>query len=232
MEILIDDVNTIWDKDRFLIVREPIVIKEFTDFKFFKKNRCLDMPIKMAKSNNIKLPIEYMFLKPIIKEAYDFEKIINKNVNNYYMYLTFHNSEVKSGNTQRKNGWHIDGMQGSEYPKKIKVCHSYLISDTIETEFAIQNFDVSDFDYYKDNWFKKLGNQVDSKNIKTYGFNNLTFMTSYQVHRCGILDKDIYRNFVRIEFSLKKFNRIGNTINPLIKTNWKYINRDIPKHLI
>lgn len=39
-----------------------------------------------------------------------------------YAYLTIDNQPVTSGNYQRQEGWHLDGLQGDEVPNKLKNC--------------------------------------------------------------------------------------------------------------
>jgi len=235
LKTLINDINNIWDEKQFQIIREPILIKTINDInKMESLPRVLDMPIKMNNSDEIILPSEFQKndkIKEIISEILKYEKDINKNWEDYYIYLTYDKKMIEPHNTHRREGWHIDGLQSINYPNKMKVCHSYLLSDCLETEFAIQSFDVSKLEYDKHNWFNELGKQVKSKNIKTYGHNKLVCMTAYQVHRCNKTEEEKFRNFIRIEFSLKEFNRIGNTINENLKTNWNYIRRDIPTNL-
>lgn len=235
IEIFTEDITSIWDTKRFEIVREPIIVEEYYSSTFPKLNNCLDMPIKLSNHETILLPYEYSkseMLIELIHDALNFEKKINPFWKDYNMYLTFHNKNVLVGETQRNAGWHIDGLQGIMYPEKLKACHSYLFSDILPTEFAIQPFDVSNLSYKKHNWFNELGKQVLDENIREYGINKLVAMSAYQVHQSKVTDKNLNKNFIRIEFSLKEFNRLGNTINPLINTGWNYINREIPSHLI
>lgn len=42
-------------------------------------------------------------------------------------------------------------------------------------------------------------------------------MTAYNVHESTAASTSGLRTFVRLEFSLKKFDREGNTINPLFE---------------
>ena len=221
-----------WNPKNFGKENIPEIVGEIDNKKIFSnpgKVSVLDMLVKLP-NGDIKIPFKDKSINEIVDRVIKHEKEINPNWENYYMYLTLHQSFVKKGDSQRRGGAHFDGMQGSNYKDKLPICHSYIISDEVPTVFHTNPFDTSDLTD-KDNWFKKLSKQVDDDynyNIKPY---TIYFMTAYHLHSAMPTDKDTFRTFVRIEFSLKKFDREDNTRNPLINVKWNWKNRDIPKGL-
>lgn len=235
VKVLTEDINQIWNPKRFELIREPHVIGEITQKEDFLKGiqSVLDMPIKIPNSD-IRIPsdLDTPSIREIVDKALEFEKGINPNWNNYYTYLTVHHSFVESDSTQRRAGAHIDGMQGVRYKDKLPVCHSYLVSNAIPTCFFNHPF-PSNLDERTQNWFYEFDRVKDYTKATYSKPFEINLMTAYSVHESTFAKEDTLRTFVRLEFSLKEFNRIGNSINPLFKDelNWKYQDLSIPKHL-
>jgi hypothetical protein len=230
--VLKTDILNVWEPERFAVERKPIRIGSVTDKNDFQKeiSSCLDMPIKLPYGD-IVIPYESDSVKNIIEQCVDFEKTVNPFYNKYYIYLTIHQKWVKKGETQRNHGAHFDGMQGVRYTNKIPVCHSYLVSDSIPTHFFVQPF-PTDLDEDKHNWFDSFAKVTDNnKAVYTKPF-DIYFMTAYNVHECTYAEEDTFRTFVRVEFSLKQFNRNGNSVNPNLESGFIYEDRNIPQHLI
>lgn len=59
----------------------------------------------------------------------------------------------------------------------------------------------------------------------------INLMTAYSVHESTVADESCERTFVRLEFSRKTFNRVGNSVNELFDTGWEYVDLSIPDHL-
>lgn len=235
LDILKEDIYNGWNPSRFDIVRFPEslgFVPENLRKDFDKNIRCvLDMPIKIPGSE-IKIPsdLKSVSIMHVIGKCYDYEKSINPNIDDYYIYLTIHHSEVKKGESQRRLGAHIDGMQGERYKDKLPVCHSYLVSNIIPTRFFNHKFPTNLCEKTQ-NWFYEFDK------LKDYNFSCLSkpyeinMMTAYNVHESTVSEEEGVRTFIRLEFSLKKFDRIGNTINEELNLDWNYVDRAIPKHL-
>jgi len=233
LNIAKQDITNVWNPERFSIQRKPIYVGTVNNKEAFSslKVSCLDMLIKLP-NGEIKIPYYDKNVNEVVQRCVDFEKTINPNWENYYLYLTMDPRSVTEGKTQRREGAHFDGMQGAIYKQKLPGCHSYIVSSKLPTKFYLQPFDARDLDENLQNWFFELGKQtLQEKSFYPEPF-DIYFMSCYQVHESVKADKNLDRTFMRVEFSLKKFNRIGDTINPLIYTGWKFINRDIPSHLI
>lgn len=223
----------IWDPSKFQKERFPIRVGEISNKTEFSKPKIsvLDMLIKLPKGE-FKIPSKDKSIQEVIDRAVQYEKTINPNWENYYVYLTVHYTpQVKKGNSQRRGGAHFDGMQGQNYKEKIPICHSYVIADAVPTVFHTNPFDARDLDDKHDNWFKKMDKQVDPSKDFTVKPYNIYFMSAYHLHSSVPAIEDTSRVFMRVEFSLKQFNREDNTKNPMINVNWDWKEREIPSNL-
>lgn len=233
LEVLKADINGVWDPKRFELLRFPYVVGRVGDEAKFgsTKRSVLDMPIKVPGSD-IRLPedLRDRGLEEIIDRCVEFEKSINAGYDEYYLYLTVHQSDVEASKTQRRAGAHIDGMQGERYPEKFEVCHSYLVNDAVPTRFYVQEF-PSDLCELTQNWFYEFDRVKDADRAVMSENLEINLMTAYNVHESTEALEDVRRTFVRLEFSKKQFNRVENTVNELFDLNWTYEERGIPKHL-
>ncbi|MGN4724183.1 hypothetical protein ACTFR8_24410 [Bacillus cereus group sp. MYBK15-3] len=233
LDILIEDIRTKWNPERFGIVRYPHPVAVVRDRESFgqKIRSVLDMPIKLPNSD-VRIPrdLQTPGIIEVVNTCLEFEKGINPNWEDYYLYLTVHHSPVKKASTQRRAGAHIDGMQGERYPDKLPVCHSYVVSNAIPTRFYHHPFQTNLCEMTQ-NWFCEFDKVKDKKRSVLAKPFEINLMTAYSVHESTATSKDVLRTFVRLEFSLKKFDRKGNSVNPLFDLDWNYQEREIPKHL-
>ncbi len=235
MNILKEDINNNWDLDRFKIARTPELVQSFPSEVFNTKfPNVLDMPIKLP-NGKFRLPDwadELLLDSGLLIALLEKEKSINPNWKNYYCYLTTNQGYVKSGESQRNGGAHFDGMQGVRYKDKFPVCHQYLISSCNPTIYYPHGFNFDNLDYNKHNFFFECDRQKQLDKAFYAKTNGLYLQTCYNVHESPKVIEDCFRSFIRVEFSLKQFNRIGNSVNPNLKTNWEYEMQPIPAHLI
>lgn len=81
------------------------------------------------------------------------------------------------------------------------------------------------------NWFYEFDKVKDyNKSVLSKPY-EVNLMTAYNVHESTVSEEEGIRTFVRLEFSLKKFDRIGNSINEELNLGWDYVDRSIPEHL-
>ncbi len=236
MNILLSDILKTWDISRFKLARKPKLVRSYkTNLNNLSIPNFLDMPIKLPKENfvlpNVDSRFEF-FLANLMLDIIKVEVKVNPNWNNYYCYLTCNQGEVKAGKSQRNGGAHFDGMQGARYKEKFPVCHQYLISSNNPTIYYPHGFNFDNLDCNKHNFFLECDRQKRPDKAFYAKPNALYLQSCYCVHESPIVKEDCFRSFIRVEFSLKKFNRLGNTINPNLKTNWIYENQPIPSHLI
>lgn len=180
---------------------------------------------------NVRVPYSDRSLSEIIDRCLEYEKNINPNWNHYYTYLTIDQRFVEAGFTHRREGIHFDGMQGVAYPQKMPVCHSYIVCNTLPTRFYLHKFLAIHLSEARNNWFFELEQQAQKEIVFYPKPFDIFLMTAYQVHEAVPAINFTTRTFVRVEFTLKKYNRIGNTVNPLMRIDWEFIDREIPVHL-
>lgn len=231
--LLTEDIRKDWDPNRFALIRYPEPIAEIQEKDCFVKEirNVLDMPIKIPGSD-VRIPedLQTASMLEIINTCLNFEKEINPNIEDYYVYVTVHHSFVEKETTQRRAGAHIDGMQGERYPEKMPVCHSYIVSNEVPTRFFYHPFPRNLCEKTQ-NWFYEFDKKKnENMSVLSKPF-EINLMTAYSVHESTQATTDAVRTFVRLEFSQKKFDRTGNTVNPLFDLNWDYQDRSIPEHL-
>jgi len=87
---------------------------------------CLDMLVKLPGGHFV-LPEPYRShpgIDAFMKACARFEDtLVDGWRDTHYAYLTVDSRSHRSGE------WHFDGMQGARYPKKLLVCHHYVLSD-------------------------------------------------------------------------------------------------------
>ncbi len=170
----------------------------------------------------------------------------NKRFEDLFMHITVDwNPFIKKGGTQRVPGFHVDGFQGSKFPEKHEIEHSYLWSTTgnfqstsfvskdIEnnelnqccgTEFCVQPFIKSQIDDSKYLIFDEFNKQVNESNILTTLDENVYIFDPYMVHRSPVVNTDTSRLLVRITVEYQKLLDPNDTINPelLFTVPYKY----------
>jgi hypothetical protein len=134
-----------------------------------------------------------------------------------YVYLTIDNQPVTSGNYQRQEGWHVDGLQGDEVPHKLNNCFQFMWASNTPTEFCKQSFEPRGIDLSKHNLFNALGRQVDSTNCFKINAMHTYLMHCFHVHRSTKAEHDTDRLFLRLYISHCQTTSVRATTNPRIK---------------
>jgi hypothetical protein len=149
-----------------------------------------------------------------------------------YAYLTVDSRVVPGGRTHRNSGWHFDGMQGERYASPLPVCYQYVWASAIPTEYSDAPTSTAGLSVTRHNWFTELGAQVpDCHPVTTYPDGSILLMSAYQLHRSPTVTATTSRLFVRLDYSFKRQDRLGNTVNPLLPAPWQYVPRDMPAGL-
>jgi len=84
-----------------------------------------------------------------------------------------------------------------------------------------------------DNFFKYLDSIEDkSKNVSCQNY-ELMLIDPYVIHRSqpSKYEEPIKRTFFRMTFSVREFDRLGNTKNQHFDYNWKMEKRNFAEHL-
>lgn len=232
---IIHDLNTIWDRNRFLVPRTPVSLGYLTpeEMKIFSSPnaiRTLDMPIKFPGSN-FRVPDSLAQFKDIIQKVANYEAQVNKDCyDEYYCYLTVDQSMVRPTTLQREAPCHVDGFQGARWKPKTKINHTYVMSDHIPTAYYVQPFDLNHLDEEKHNFFWEMNKIVaDTKSAHVWypKPGEISLMDAYCVHRGSEADTPIFRTWIRLSFEVRIFDRLGNAHNPLFNYEWEMQKRDI-----
>ncbi|MBO9427888.1 hypothetical protein [Sulfitobacter sp. R18_1] len=240
LNTIMNDVRAPFSPERFSKTRLPVKVTDLSSLGTFADlPSCLDMLIYMpGPKSGLKLPQPYScdpHVLSFLANAINFEDSLMPNWREtHYAYLTVDQRHVVPGGTHRNEGLHFDGMQGARHHPKLPACHQYVVSDRLPTEYSDKPVNATDLDENKHNWFKELGSQVpdDHPMYQANPF-EVVLMSAYQLHRSPVAGpKDAgRRTFMRLDFSMKQQDRLGNTINPLMPAPWEFVERNLPAGL-
>lgn len=228
--------NTIWDCEEFNRINLPSVVHPLTQknreiFDNLPEMRILDMPIKFPGSN-YRIPKEISSLAPIIYDIARNEYNANKKSDDYYCYITVDCRDVEPGKTTRKSGLHVDGFQGARISPKLPVDHSYIVSNNNPTIFYNQPFKVGeDWDMNCHNYFEGFELQKDVSKQVVYPNHSVLLIDAYCLHEAPVATEKQKRTFLRMSYTVREFDRLGNAHNPLFDYNWEMVPRDIQSTL-
>ncbi len=232
---IIQDLNTIWDINKFLVPRKPVSLGVISDQQMLKFGepgipRTLDMPIKFPGSN-FRIPNSLKQFKDVIEIVANYEAEINsKCFDEYYCYLTVDQGFVNPRTLQREAPCHVDGFQGARWNPKTRINHTYVIGSSLPTTYYVQPFDLRNLDEAKHNFFWEMNNIVaktKSKHAWKPKSGEINLIDAYTVHRGTEAKEACYRTWVRLSFEVRKFDRLGNAHNPLFQYDWEMVKRDI-----
>jgi O-acetyl-ADP-ribose deacetylase (regulator of RNase III) len=227
------DMLAPWDLARMLSRRTPLKVDEINDRAAFSAPApasVLNLPIKMP-GTGFHVPAELEQYRETLQKIVDYEASVNPRLGEFYAYLTVDHGLVKKGDTHRRPGIHIDGVQGSRYGEKMPPEHTYSASDAVGTVFYAQSFDLRHIDPDRDYIHGELERQADEKNAVATSDYGIYHWDSYSAHRAAIADKDTPRTFLRVEFSKKVYDSAGDTVSPLFDYDWPRLKRPIPYEL-
>ena len=231
---VIRSVGRRWDISEFQTPRAPVLIGRIENKSLFSQSgavRVLDMPIKFPESREVLVPEELQQFREAIQTIINFESSINKDFVSDYAYLTVDQKIVEPRESHRSPGPHVDGIQGRSYPTKLRIDHSYLISDLDPTLFFRNRFDLSGYDVEVHNLNKAFAAQAEHATaIRPLPY-EIVMMDAFTVHESPLLSRGGLRTLFRLEFSEKKFDRLGNTHNPLFRYSWEMVPKPIPSDL-
>lgn len=231
---IMKDMNTIWDIEKFKTARVPLSMgfvpeAEREEFCTPGVPKVRDMPIKFPGSD-VRVPAELAQFAGTIRRILEIEKAINPDYDEYYCYLETDQSLVVPGTLQRELPCHVDGLQGARISPKVKINHSYIVGSALPTVFYDQPFDLSALDEAKHNYFWEMNRQVKATNsahaVHGQPF-EIQLMDAYTVHRGCEATEPTQRTWIRLSFEVRKFDRIGNTKNPMFDYDWRMERRDI-----
>ena len=121
---------------------------------------------------------------------------------------------------------HVDGFQGARVSPKLVIDHSYLVSNKYPTVFYGHGFHVNHLDEAVHNFFLEFDEQAREEITWRPNPFEICLINAYQVHRSDYATEDSERTFLRLSFTLRKFDRLGNTHNPLFNYDWTMVPRE------
>jgi hypothetical protein len=222
-----------WDLDRFAAPQRPSLVGwAAPGFSTRRHVRILDMPIKLAGSNEYRLPQMLLPWQSTIKQIVETEHGFNPDVLDFYAYLTVDQGFVNQGHTQRQGGCHVDGFQGARLPQKNRINRSYVVSDRDTTICFLQKFLVQKLDEARHDFFLEFDLQADWRSAWRPEPYQIMLMNAYNVHQAAEVSEDCYRTFLRLSYDVREFDRLGNTHNPMFEYQWEMVPRTVHDSLV
>lgn len=228
-------IGTIWDLEQFCVPRRPVELgrvpaEQRPIIAAPGLPRTLDLPIKFPGSA-FRVPQAFAQLRWLIQRVADLEALINPRLyDEFYCYMTVDQGVVPAGNLQREAPCHVDGFQGARWDPKVRINHTYTVSDCLPTAYYVQPFELGALDMARHNAFWEMNRQVaatDSAHEWRAAPWELTLMDAYTVHRGAPAEVETPRVWVRLSFEVRVFDRLGNAHNPLFRYDWEMLPRDI-----
>jgi len=216
-------LNTVWDLKHFQTARKPLSLGH-VDIPWTGL-RILDMPIKFPRTD-YRIPQELSAYLGFILQVVGIEERLNDQHDKYYAYLTVDSGVVKGYQSQRNPGLHVDGFQGARQNPKVWAGHSYIACDTLPTRFYNQPFSCDGLDEARDNFFHAFDRQALPASVVDIIPNTINYMDAYCVHESVKTTQTVGRTFLRLSYSVRQFDRLGNTHNPMLMYNWEMVPRD------
>lgn len=232
---ILANIGKVWDLENFKIPRQPVRLGHIPEsaraaFQRPGMPRTLDMPIKFPGSE-FRVPAAFAQLRWLIQRVADLEIAVNPRCyDEFYCYLTVDQTTVEPGTLQREAPCHVDGFQGARWTPKVRVNHTYTVSDVLPTAYYVQPFDFTALDEARHNFFWEMNRQVAATNSAHEWHADpweLTLMDGYTVHRGAASPVATARTWVRLSFEVRIFDRLGNAHNPLFRYDWPMLPRDI-----
>lgn len=172
----------------------------------------LYMPISVPGQGLLALPPQLEPYEPLINIVMLDEPMRFKEE---YAYITIKRMIVGPGISVNRPGWHADGFGTDDL--------NYVWSDSVPTVFSTSRFEVDD-DHIRS--LEQFEEQAREQDNFTFPNNSLLKLTSQNVHRVNVANREHMRTFVKISISKNKFNLAGNSRNYAAPgLDWKMYNR-------
>jgi len=153
-------------------------------------------------------------------------------VDEYYAYLTVQHAPVRSGEIKRGEGAHSDSIQGRRIQPKVAIEHGYTATSHDPTRFFTHGFDLSGLDPDR-HWLNAaFAAQTDTNRSIRLRPGDIALFDAYSIHEAVPASETTMRTFFRLIFSVREFDRLGNTVNDLFDYSWNFQPRPVPSDLI
>lgn len=183
-----------------------------------------DMPIKLSGQPVFLVEDRLSFLErflmnvsaEFIKE-YGHDAFMSHN-----MYLSAKHQYQTPTNSFSRPGYHSDGFLTDDI--------NYIWSNNQPTIFSTSDFNLTLDDKVS---LGEMEAQGRSEDEITYPNSTLLRLNQYNIHKLGVCEGVQLRLFVKVSFSLDKYDLIGNSVNYLLPCGWEMkergVNRNAPQ---
>ena len=241
-------MNTeIWNLDGFNQKRTPTEIGTLRFPERFSGRgeapiRVLDLPIRMP-GQGLRLPSGLaQFGEAIDLARWAEERQVHRDRwDQTYCYITVDQKPVAPGVSQRRAGAHSDAYvvdagghqldvtveNASRFPVGTPIERTYLAYDCLPTVCWEGPFQIKCDPADCDSVQAGFDQQKEGMGSIQFPPFTVVMLTPYDVHEAApnLTDSPIERTFVKIAFSTHRYNREGNTHNPLFDYDWEMVPR-------
>jgi len=231
--------TTYWNTARYAERNLPSVVGEIEDKEAFSQQRGLriqDMLILSPEEGRRPPEVVRPFLE-LFHKAEEVERAVNPDFEKggYYGYVTVDQKIVLPNTAQRRQGHHADAYVKASNTvlgtsQKVLTTNTYIAYDSLPTEFIEGPLPLGAIDPEDDREvLRYFDEQAALQKPVTFLPYKILRLTPYDVHSPVVNDTDSpqVRTFVKITFSKEKYNRMGNTRNPLFSYhNWRWVAQD------
>lgn len=218
-------IGNAWNPAEFARPHTPVRLGRATCLQSQNARvRVLDMPIRFP-GTNYRVPRELAGFIGDIDRIADYDSLLMRGDTSRYCYLTVDFGTVPAGKTPRNGGCHVDGFQGERIQPKVPIDHTYIAVSAVPTVFYKQTWDVGGLDPKHDNFFHAFDQQANPSAERMIDPNAIYLMDAYSVHKCSVPTEATFRIFLRMAYSVRQFDRLGNTHNPMFDYQWNMVPR-------
>jgi len=191
--------------------------------------RILDMPVQVPNDPVFYVPEFAERFRPFLRHC---RSAMGARGFGQYAYLTVDQGLVKAGHGQRELGCHVDGLQGARVQPKVQTDTSFVVSDALPTVFyPHRTWQVDGLDIARDNLFRAFDAQARPEDEWRPQPYEVVECSAYTVHRADTAPHDLVRTFLRLAYSVRQYDRLGNSVNPLLGRLWRYETRETQRGL-
>jgi hypothetical protein len=211
----------IFDHKYYKEVLPPLLVGDYqldsntmTDFNV----NVLRMVLKKKGELSIHLPLELLPIETLIINCIEhYATTFNDFIDNF-IYITIRCAD-KINYYKNSSTWHVDGFQGARLTRHSPEI-SYIWSNNNPTQFTLEEYELSTFDYTKYNIHNYFKNYSRMDNLFMCDPNKIYLIDPYMVHRAPTTDFTDKRIFVRINMLNIEIEDYTNTVNPMLPMHY------------
>lgn len=198
----------------------PVFIDNFPGADLKEVMYYLYLPVRMAGSRDVRLPVNIAHLLPMLTRVYNYAaKYLVKQY--AYAYVSARKGFASPDNPLNRPGWHADGFGTEDV--------NFVWWSGAGTRFAHQAFDSISPDHLES--MKQFEEQVRAENVVTYPEHGLYMIDPSVVHATPIIQPPgEMRQYIKISLSDHRYNLENNSHNYLFDYNWPMFGRDATRN--